>query len=147
MCGGTKREWLAITCDGVPYSLVRKLILQKQRLAVKESIKSQGWVDTEEIHVPQLRDVLADANLPHSGNKSTLLTRIKEHTYRPVIEQVLASGGFQCVGEFDSVVPLMEGLHQEFMICRLFLDVNWDVAYKGFALSQGYHEEKQLAYI
>ena len=39
-------------------------------------------------------------------------------------------------GEFDWVVPCMGSLHQEFKICHAFLDVNWDVCYKAFALSQ-----------
>ena len=35
----------------------------------------------------------------------------------------------------------------EFVICRSFLDVNWEVAYQAYALSQGYSGVKQLAYI
>ena len=46
-------------------------------------------------------------------------------------------------GEFDWVIPCLGELHMEFMICRSFLDVNWDVAYQAFALTQGYHGEKQ----
>ena len=33
------------------------------------------------------------------------------------------------------------------MICRTFVDAHWDVAYHTYALSQGYHGEKQLAYV
>ena len=50
-------------------------------------------------------------------------------------------------GEIDWVVPCIGGLHQEFKICRAILDVNWDVCYKAFALSQRYYGEKQLMYI
>ena len=35
----------------------------------------------------------------------------------------------------------------EFILCRYYLGVNWDVAYRGFAFSQGYHRNKQLMYI
>ena len=38
-------------------------------------------------------------------------------------------------------------LHHDFMVCRTFWDVNLDVAYHGFAVSQGHHKERQLAYI
>ena len=79
-----------------------------------------------------------------SGTKADLLARVDHHINAPVV----ASADVRSFeGEFDWVVPWMGGLHQEFMICRTFVDVNWDVAYHAYALSQGYHGERQLAYV
>ena len=144
--GGKERQWLAVTCDGVPFYLVKKAICDAQRAAVKEHLKETGWVDTTKLLVKDLREVLRKAKLPATGSKCELLDRVHEAINRPVLEHALAEG-LRCDGEFDWVIPTMGGLHQEFMLCRSFLDVNWDVAYKGFALSQGYHGDKQLMYI
>lgn len=145
-CGGSERDWLAVTSDGVPYYLVRKAIQLAQRSALKGHLAQLGWVDTQKLTVPQLKDVLRRAGLACTGLKNDLLARVDTRINKPIMEQCLAND-LHVEGEFDWVVPCMGGLHQEFMICRSFLDVNWDVAYRGFALSQGYHGDRQLLYI
>lgn len=126
--GGTERDWLAVTCDGVPYYLVRKAIEEAQRVAVKEQLVRDGWVDTSKLLVKDLKDVLRRAGLPVTGTKAQLLDRV-HIGINEEIEQRALQRDVQCDGEFDWVVPCMGGLHQEFMICRSFLDVNWDVAH------------------
>ena len=95
--------------------------------------------------IPQLKAALRRSGLPVSGRKHALLARVEEMNDK--VLQNCSAGGMMCEGEFDWVVPQMGGLHQEFMLCRSFLDVNWDVAYKGFDLSEGYHGQRQLLYI
>ena len=92
-----------------------------------------------------LKTVLRENSLATSGVKADLIARVKDNINQPILQKHLHQVSFE--GEFDWVVPCMGGLHQEFMLCRSFVDVNWDVAYQSFALSQGYHGLKQLAYI
>ena len=40
--GGSKQEWLAVTCDGVPYMLIRKAVKEAKRLAGKDHLTSLG---------------------------------------------------------------------------------------------------------
>ena len=143
--GGKKREWMALSCDGVPYMLMRKVIQNSGVETCLEKLKKFGWVDTSRLYVKDLKSVLRERNLPLSGTKADLVARIEEHVNRPVLDSCLDKVAFE--GEFEWVIPCMGGLHQEFMLCRAFLDINWDVAYQAFALSQGYHGPKQLAYI
>ena len=71
------------------------------------------------------------------------LNRVNSEKNEPVLNRSV-NEKVVCEGEFDRVVPCMDDLLQEFMICQCFLDVNWTVAYKAFALSQGYHGDRQL---
>ena len=124
---------------------MRKVIQNSRVETCLEKLKKFGWVDTSRLYVQDLKSVLRERNLPLSCTKADLVARIEEHVNRPVLDSCLDKVAFE--GEFEWVIPCMGGLHQEFMLCRAFLDINWDVAYQAIALSQGYHGPKQLAYI
>ena len=40
--GGTERQWVAMTCDGVPYMFMRKLIQESRLLAAKKLSSVSG---------------------------------------------------------------------------------------------------------
>ena len=146
--GGSKREWLSLTCDGVPYMLMRKVMQEATFAAMKEKLGTLGWIDTSKMLVKDLKAVLKLKKLPVSGLKADLIARIDSDINRPLLDSPLVKSILgEVAGEFDWVVPCIGGLHQEFKICRAFVDVNWDVCYHAFALSQGYHGDRQLAYV
>ena len=105
---GTERQRVAMTCDGVPYMLMRKVIQESRLLAAKNYLQSLGWIDTTTLNVKDLKAVLRSKKLPVSGTKADLLARVDHHINAPVV----ASADVRSFeGEFDWVVPCMGGLH------------------------------------
>ena len=122
--GGSERQWVAMTCDGVPYMLMRKVIQESRLLATKSYLQSLSWIGTT-LNVKDLKAVLNSKSLPVSATKADLLARVDYHINGPVV----ANADVRSLeGEVDWVVPCMGGFHQELMICRTFVDVNWDMA-------------------
>ena len=69
--GGSERQWVAMTCDGVPYMLMRKVIQESRLLAAKNYLQSLGWIDTTTLNVKDLKAVLKSKKLPVSGQRLT----------------------------------------------------------------------------
>ena len=84
--GGNKREWLAVTCDGVPYMLLRKAIQEARLIAQQDSLSAVGWVDSSKLLLKDLKTLLHSRNLPVRGNKAELLARV-EHINGPILAQ------------------------------------------------------------
>ena len=56
--GSSEREWLSLTCDGVPYRLMRKVVQEATFAAMKEKLETLGWIDTSKMLVKDLKAVL-----------------------------------------------------------------------------------------
>ena len=83
--GGAKREWLGLTCDEVPYMLMRKVIQEAKLNAAKEKLCLLGWVDTSKMFVKDLKAVLKAKKLPLLGSKADLISRIEREINAPLL--------------------------------------------------------------
>lgn len=142
--GGVERQWLSVTCDGVPFWLVLRAIHEARAKASDELRSLFGWIFVDRLTVAALKEELRKRGLPLAGTKDVLKQRIHDAVNKP-LEKVVSSTKVEA--EFDWVVPSAGGLHKEFAVCRGLLDVNWHVTYHAFALSQGYKGDRQLDYV
>ena len=74
-----------MTCDGVPYMFLRKVIQESRLLAAKSYPQSLGWIDTTTLNVKDLKAVLKSKNLPVYETKADLLARVDHYIIAPVV--------------------------------------------------------------
>ena len=133
--GGKERQWLSVTCDGVPFWLMLRAIHEARDKSREELYTKFGWVFVDRLTVSCLKDELRRRHLPLTGTKDMLKARLYKAVNMPLEEKLLAA---KIEAEFDWVVPCAGGQHKEFVLCRSLIDVNWHVTYHAFALTQGY---------
>ena len=104
---------MALSCDGVPYMLMRKVIHSSKIESAFQKFKEFGWIDTAKMTMKDLKTVLRKKNLATSGVKADLIARVKDNINQPILQKHLHQVSLE--GEFDWLVPYMGGLHQQFM--------------------------------
>lgn len=89
--GASDRQWLAMTCDGILYLLMGKVIQDSRFAAGKKELERLGWVDTSALLVKDLKSLVKARNHPVSGSKVDLLGRVQANVNEPVLATLTAN--------------------------------------------------------
>ena len=102
-CGGSERDWLVITCDGLPYSLLRTVMHQARLEEIKQALAAAGVPHYESMSKVQLQSECSRRGLSRQGTVDVIRERLRCH-----VDKELASGASpvpdQVSGNFDWVV-------------------------------------------
>ena len=144
-CGGSKRHWLPVVCDGLPYSLMRHVQREEREKARSESLSAlECPTDLDKLRKPDLKAECKKRGLSTAGPVSELRSRLRSALEAEGQLQTSSRLDQQCTeGKFDWVVSLSGGLHWEMTLTQVVIDVLWPFVYEAFAQSQGYTTPNQ----
>ena len=138
--GGSEREWVSVCCDGLPYTLMRTVMLESKQC---RSMVSTGMPDLSSMRKADLQRECAQRGLNRQGRVEEIRQRLLEHATSQLQNQQLCLSSPEG-GEFDLVVCVARGLHWEMKLVQSVLNVLWPFVYQSFAQSQGYTTPRQL---
>ena len=143
--GGSDREWVIVVYDGLPYNLMRTVMLDSRQNCQRTALMDAGIPNIASLRKPQLKAECSRRGLSQQGNKADLRQRLQAFVEHQLQQRSLSPLPPQ-VGEFDWVVCQSGGLHWEMKLAQCLVDVLWSFLYEAFCKSQGYTTPRQLAW-
>ena len=143
--GGSDREWVVVACDGLPYNLMRTVMLESRRQQQRQALINVGIPNLASMRKVELKNECMQRGLSQQGSVADLKQRLQVHVAEQLQSRAITLPSPQ-EGEFDWVVCQSGGLHWEMKLAQSAVDVLWAFVYEAFAKSQGYTTPKQLAW-
>ena len=139
--GGSEREWVSVCCDGLPYNLMRTVMLESRQDANQRALIAAGIPTVANLRKADLQQECLKRGLSRTGRVEELKQRLQAHVSSQLQSQEIYLPAPED-GEFDWVVCVAGGLHWE-MKFQSVIDILWPFVYESFAISQGYTTPRQ----